>query len=281
MRILITGAAGLVGSALATAYAEEKVTALRHGDLDITLADRVRDAVETLRPDVIFNCSVIGVDACESDPLLAARVNVDGPRTLATAAQSVGALIVHFSTNYVFDGARTDTLPYTIDDEARPIQVYGRTKLEGERAVASAAERAILIRTSWVFGPGKESFLSSAGARLQRGDRIRAIVDTFASTTYVDDLVARARELVRLETYGTYHVVNDGVCSYETFARECARVTGVSDEDAARLIERVSEADMGRPAPRPRWTPMRCLLSERLGLAPLRPWEGALAAYLG
>jgi dTDP-4-dehydrorhamnose reductase len=202
-------------------------------------------------------------------------VNVTGPANLATAAERIGAAIVHLSTNYVFDGDRTSG-HYTIDDEPRPINVYGATKLGGERAVAAAAGRSMIVRTSWVFGKGKPTFLGTVAARLAGGERVQAIVDTFASTTSVADLVARLLEIVRRGHPGTYHVVNEGVCSYETFALEAARLVGADDS----LIERVTEASLARRAPRPRWTPMRCLLSERLGLAPMRTWEEALADYV-
>jgi dTDP-4-dehydrorhamnose reductase len=276
VRILITGAAGLVGSSLATTYATDEVFALHHRDLDITNARTVDETLQRLRPDVIFNCAVIGVDDCEADHALAERVNVSGPASLAIAAQRIGATIVHFSTNYVFDGGRTSALPYTVDDEAHPINVYGTTKLRGEHAVTAAATRAFIIRTSWVFGASKASFLSTAAARLARGERIQAITDTYASTTYVNDLVTRVRELVEHGHPGTYHVVNDGVCSYETFALEAARLTGSS----TTLIDRATEVSLARRAPRPRWTPMRCLLSERLGLSPMRPWQEALAEFV-
>lgn len=222
---------------------------------------------------------MIGVDRCEADPALAERVNVSGPAQLAACAERVGATIVHFSSNYVFDGQRT-SIPYTIDDDPRPVNVYGATKLLGEQAVAAAASRAFIVRTSWVFGPAKESFLSTVAARLARGETVQAIADTFASTTFVSDLVMRVQELVRRGHHGTYHVVNEGVCSYESFAREAARLVGLSDDAARRLIETATEASLRRLAPRPRWTPMRCVLSERLGLTPLRPWQHALAAYL-
>jgi dTDP-4-dehydrorhamnose reductase len=265
MRVLITGAAGLVGSALADACGTETV-ALRHRDLDITDARTVEETVQRARPEAIFNCAVIGVDDCEADPALAERLNVIGPAQLAASAERVGAMIVHFSTNYVFDGRRTTGIPYTIDDEPHPINVYGATKLRGERAVADAASRALIIRTSWVFGRGKTSFLSTVAARLARGERVQAIHDTFASTTYVHDLVARVLELVNRGHSGTYHVVNDGVCSYETFAREAARIIGAGET----LIEPASET---RPTPRPRWTPMQCI-------PPLRPWQDALREYV-
>lgn len=258
MRVLITGAAGLVGSHLARRF--PGAIALGHAELDITNLDAVR----RLRADVIFNCAVIGVDECEADPELAERVNVLGPATLARSAER----LVHFSTNYVFDGHRTAGL-YGVDDAAHPINVYGATKLRGERAVLAASPRALIVRTSWVYGPGKESFLSTVAARLARGERVQAITDTFASTTYVNDLVGRVMELVQRGESGIHHVVNEGVCSYETFALEAARLVGASPG----LIDRASEASHARPAPRPRWTPMQCV-------PPMRRWEEALAEYV-
>ncbi len=269
MRVLITGAAGLVASSVAAAYGDENVVALRHRDLDITDARAVDETVRRARPGVIFNCAVIGVDDCEADPPLAERVNVDGPAYLARAAEAAGATIVHFGTNYVFDGRRTDGIPYTAEDEPSPINVYGETKVRGERAVLATASRALIVRTSWVFGPAKNSFLSTVAARLARGERVQAITDTFASTTYVGDLTARVMELVQRGVYGTHHVVNDGVCSYETFALEAARLVGAPET----LIDRATEASMRRPAPRPRWTPMQCT-------PPLRPWQEALRAFV-
>jgi dTDP-4-dehydrorhamnose reductase len=266
-RVLIAGAAGLVGSALAAAYRDDEVIALRHRELDITDAKAVEEVVSQSRPALIFNCAVIGVDDCEADPALAERVNVDGPRNLANAAQRIGATVVHFSTNYVFDGDAR--VPYTVDDDARPINVYGVTKLRGERAVMDAATRAIVIRTSWVFGRGKVSFLSTVAEKLARGERVQAITDTFASTTFVGDLVTRTREIVARDEFGMHHVVNDGVCSYETFAREAARIVGAREE----LIELATEASLKRAAPRPRWTPMECV-------PPMRAWQDALADYI-
>ena len=133
----------------------------------------------------------------------------------------------------------------------------------------AAASRALIVRTSWVFGPAKNSFLSTVAARLVRGERVQAITDTFASTTFVGDLTARVRELVQRGAYGTHHVVNDGICSYETFALEAARLTGVPET----LIDRVTEASLRRPAPRPHWTPMQ-------SVPPLRPWQEALRAFV-
>ncbi|HEY2321322.1 MAG TPA: NAD(P)-dependent oxidoreductase [Thermoanaerobaculia bacterium] len=251
MRVAITGARGLVGSALARRYPD--AVRLTHRDLDITDRDAVSRVVGGF--DLVFNCAVIGVDDCEEDPALARAVNVDGPVNLAEAAKK----IVHFSTNYVFGGDEKKF--YSVDDDARPVNVYGATKLEGERAVLARSENALVIRTSWVYGPWKENFLSTVGSRLERGERVKAIGDVFASCTYVEDLVDTVAKL--LEERGVRHVVNEGVLSYADFARE---LTGDPS-----LIEVVSERDAMR-APRPRHTPLHNSLT-------MRDWREALRGY--
>lgn len=240
MRIVVAGASGLVGSALVR---RTGATGLRHRDLDIT----DERAVSSIDADLVINCAVIGVDECERDPALARAVNVEGPRLLARHAP----VIIHFSTNYVLD----------------PVNVYARTKLEGEEAVLAANPNALVIRTSWVFGRGKANFLSTAPAKLARGERIQAITDLWASTTYVEDLVTRVVSM--FGRTGVYAVVNEGVLTHEMFALEAARLLGADPT----LIDRISENDMRRLAPRPRHTPMQ-------SHPPLRPWQEALAEYL-
>lgn len=282
MRVLVTGARGLVGRRLSERLGSEghEVLALARAELDITDREAVFRRVEGARPGLVVNCAVLGVDECERDERAARAVNAEGPRLLAEAAAGCGAELLHFSTNYVFDGREEGREPYTQRDEARPVNAYGRTKLEGERVVREAAPRSFVVRTSWVYGRGKESFLSTAYARLARGQSVRAITDTRASTTYVEDLCGRVSEILEGRAYGTYHVVNEGVCSYYDFAREAARLAGLDDAEAARLIETAREEEMRREAARPRHTPMRCLLSEESGLAPLRHWREALAAFV-
>lgn len=276
---MITGAGGLVGRELKEMLlVTDDVIALTHRDLDITDVPAVRATVEKHHPDLIINCAVIGVDLCEERPDLARAINVEGPAALAGAAESIGSSMLHFSSNYVFDGFRTDRSFYTIDDAAEPINEYGRTKLAGENEVTRRCERSWIVRTSWVFGPGKDSFLATAHRRLAAGERIQAIADTYASTTWVRDLTVRVNEIVRRTDYGTFHVVNSGVCSYASFADEVARLLGLPPDRASRLIESVSEDQLKRRAPRPRWTPMACLMSQRLGLPPLRDWREAVAS---
>lgn len=281
MKIIITGAGGLVGSHLAQHLARDhEVQALKHRDLDITDWPAVRRSILVARPVLVINCVTVEVDDCERDPKLARRVHVEGPRGLAEVANRVGAEFIHFSTNYVFDGEEIGRAAYTVKDEPRPINVYGEAKVAGEVAVRETCSRAYIIRTSWVYGPGKQSFLSNAHRDLRDGKRSWAVSDVWACTTYVSDLVARITEILAGGRHGTYHVVNDGICSNYEFALEAGRLVGLTKARLEDLIEAVKEAEAKRLAPRPRYTPMRCLLSEEIGLSPLRDWRSALAAYV-
>jgi dTDP-4-dehydrorhamnose reductase len=281
VKVLIAAAAGLVGSHLAQRLARQHdVLALKHGDLDITDQSAVQRCVADAKPEVIFNCAVIQVDESEQDSAKAQAVNAKGPCYLAEAANRVGAEIVHFSTQYAFQGEPVGRAPYTITDEPAPVNVYGKTKLIGEEAVHEACAQSYIIRTSWVYGSGKDSFLCSVHNDLKEGKRVRAIDDIWSSTTYVEDLIDRVMMIRRTGFYGTYHVVNTGICTYYEFALEAGRLIGLARRELDSLIEITHERDMKRIAPRPRYTPLRCLLSEELGLPSMRDWHDALGAYV-
>ncbi|HKX49063.1 MAG TPA: dTDP-4-dehydrorhamnose reductase [Candidatus Binatia bacterium] len=281
VKVLVTGAAGLIGHHLAQRFAtDHDVLALKHQDLDITDPAAVRSRVAAERPSLIVNCAVVQVDEAERDAAKAAAVNVEGAGFLAEAAARCGAEIIQFSTQYAFDGELIGRAPYTIKDQPRPVNIYGKTKVAGEQAVRAACAQTYVIRTSWVYGSGKDSFLCTVHNDLGSGRRVRAIDDVWSSTTYVEDLIVRCSEILRLRHYGTYQIVNEGVCSYYDFALEAGRLAGLEKQQLGSLIEVVHERDMQRIAPRPRYTPMRCLLSEELGLAPMRHWRDALARYV-
>jgi dTDP-4-dehydrorhamnose reductase len=281
VKILITGAAGLVGSHLAKRFSgDHEVAALKRADLDITDRHAVQRSIAAINPEVIFNCAVLQVDESERNPALARAINAEGPRYLAETAAGAGAELVHFSTQYAFSGEPVGRAPYTVDDEPQPVNAYGKTKLAGERAVRAGCARSYVIRTSWVYGSGKNSFLCNVHEQLRAGKKVRAIEDIWSSTTYVEDLVDRCREILHARRYATYHVVNAGVCTYYEFALEAGRLLGLSPAELEPLIEITRERDMSRIAARPRYTPLRCLVSEKLGFAPMRDWRAALAAYV-
>lgn len=281
MKILITGAAGLVGSHLICRLSREyDVAALKHTDFDITDRAAVHRVVADVRPALIFNCAVLQVEESEKNPAMAQSINAVGPGYLAEAATEAGAEIVQFSTQYAFDGEPIGRAPYTTDDEPQPVNVYGQTKVAGEQAVREACVRSYIVRTSWVYGSGKSSFLCNVHEHLRAGKQVRAIDDIWSSTTYVKDLVDRCLEIFRTRRYATYHVVNAGVCTYYEFALEAGRLLGLTRADIDALIEITHERDMSRIAARPRYTPLRCLVSEEIGLTPMRDWHEALAAYV-
>jgi dTDP-4-dehydrorhamnose reductase len=281
VKILVTGAAGLVGSHFAQRFGmEHDLLALTRSELDITDARAVTSCVAAERPSLIVNCAVTQVDEAEQNPVKAEAVNVDGPKFLAEAANKFGAEIIQFSTQYAFAGETLGRSPYTIADQLRPVNCYGKTKVAGERAVRKACARNYIIRTSWVYGSGKDSFLCTVHNDLKAGKRVRAIDDVWSSTTYVDDLIDRCSEILAIRRHGTYHIVNEGVCSYYEFALEAGRLVGLEQDQVRSLLEVIHERDMQRVALRPRYTPMRCLLSEELGLPPMRHWRNALAEYV-
>lgn len=278
MKVFITGAGGMLGRVLAEHCGArgDEVFAHDRESLDITDERAVRETVERARPDAVLNCAAwTDVDGCELDPQQAFLVNSQGVEILATASRLAGAAFVTVSTDYVFDGRKEEGF-YTQRDDPHPLSAYGAAKLEGERRAQIASARTSVVRSGWIFGPGGKNFLATVVERAQKGERMKAITDSYGTPTHASDLAARLRELAELDLPGVYHVVNSGEgTSYEGFVRAAAIAAGVAGVE----IERVSMDSLKRTAPRPRNSRMRCLLSEAIGLAPLRDWRDALADF--
>ncbi len=252
----------------------DEVVAHGHATLDIADEQQVSDALRRERPDAVINCAAwTDVDGCELDPERAFQQNTRAVEILATASRAAGASLVTISTDYVFDGDQPGF--YTQRDDPAPKSVYGISKIEGERRAQAASARTIVVRTGWIFGVGGKNFLATAVERARRGEHLKAISDAYGTPTYADHLAARLRELAERDLPGVYHVVNRGEgTSFEGFARAAAEVAGVSIE-----IESVSMDALQRPAPRPRNSRLRCLVSEAIGLAPLPDWHAALRDF--
>jgi dTDP-4-dehydrorhamnose reductase len=278
LKILITGAGGLVGRALSEyclAQGDE-VFAYDHQSLDIADPEKVKAVVAERRPEAVINCAAwTNVDGCEGDPEKTRQVNSLGPENLARASRAVDAVFVTISTDYVFDGLKGGF--YTQRDQPRPINVYGHFKLEGERRAQVEHARTIVVRAGYIFGLGGKNFLSSIVPRARNGEKLMAIHDCFGTPTYGRDLAVRLRELALVDLPGVYHVVNSGDgASFETFAREALAVA----KCPADAIETISMDSLIRPAPRPRDTRLKCLLSPAIGLSPLRPWQEAVVDFV-
>lgn len=275
--VLIAGAAGLLGHCLAQRLEKPgwRVVPLPHAELDITIEADVRRRIKIERPAVLINCAATtDVDRCEVEPGWAHRVNVEGPRFLARACRDFDAQIVHISTDYVFDGTK-DGL-YTQDDEPNPQSVYARTKLGGELAVAEESGRAYVVRSSWIFGSGGKNFGSRVIEYARSGATLRGVTDQTSIPTYAPDLARRLEEIVERGVHGLYHVTNSGAGTWFEFARLALDLADMSDVE----VRPVTRAELNQAAPRPRHSAMRCLLSEKLALPPLRHWREALAEFV-
>lgn len=277
MKVLITGAGGMVGQALTKvcAGAGDRVAGYDHKALDIADFDRVREVLASERPDTTINCAAwTDVDGCEKDSQKSHRANALGPENLARACREFGSGLVTISTDYVFDGRKQGF--YTQRDDPNPESVYGVAKLEGERKSQMAYARTIVVRSGFIFGPGGTNFLSTIVSLALQGKRLLAINDATGTPTFAPDLAVRLRDLAVRDLPGIYHVVNAGEgATYDEFLREVLASANVTDAQ----VERVSMATLNRAAPRPVNSRLRCLLSEAIGLEPLRNWRDAVAEF--
>ncbi len=275
MRLLITGAAGMLGTDVqaAAAAAGHEVVALSRAQLDISDRAAALAAVAQARPDAVLNCAAYtNVDGAESEPDAAAAVNATGPGVLADAANAAGAWLVHVSTDYVFDGTKTS--PYVESDPTSPRSIYGSTKLLGERAVALAApERHTVVRSSWLFGTAGRSFPATMLRLAAERDVLTVVDDQVGCPTFTGHLAPALVELATCARIpGVLHLAAANECSWYRFAAEIMRATGTSVD-----LRPITTEEFPTPARRPAYSVLR---SERPG-APLLPsWQQGLAAYL-
>ncbi len=275
MRLVVTGAGGgLARTFLAQLPAHHSVSAFTHAELDIGDHDAVMRSVPPLEPHLIVNLAAFtAVDANESDPGRAWRDNAHGPQSLALAARVTDAWLLHVSTDYVFDG--TKGAAYDEFDDPRPLSVYGRTKLAGERLVREAWWRHVIVRTGQVFGGGAD-YASTAIERLRAGETVGGLADRFGTPTPVRELAARLLPLVLAGRPGTYHVAGpERACWFDVLTRAKA-IGGLSGE-----VERQASSDLVLPAPRPTDASLTSVRLPALGLEPMPSLDEALRAFLG
>jgi len=280
MRALVVGSAGQLGRELVTLLGSECVWAGDTAELDVTDAKAVAALVAQTTPDVLFNATAWNrVDAAESEPEAAFAVNALAPRALAVAAREEGALLVHFSTDYVFDGSATR--PYREDDAPRPLSVYGASKLAGELLVAASGVESLIVRTSGLIGRGGSeqkggSFVDRILSQARAGRPLRIVSDQVFAPTIAGDLAAAALALVRARARGLFHVTNEGSCSWHELASAALALAHVDVP-----VEPISIADLRLPAARPRYSVLDSARYQGLGLPPLRHWRDALADCVG
>lgn len=267
-----------------------KVTAVDLPDFDMTNRDLVLAYIEDLKPDIIVNCAAFtNVDGCETERSLAEQVNGVAVGYLAEAAKQVGAVLVHISTDYVFDGTKNS--PYVEADPTNPQSAYGRSKLSGERAILSSGlENFFIVRTSWLYGPGGNNFVETIIRLSKERTDLGIVADQVGSPTYTEDLAKAVFALLDVSSshraqvsspYGIYHFSNEGQCSWYEFAVEIAKVARLNGESLkVEKIKPINTEDYPLPAKRPAYSVFSkkkyCMATGRN----LPAWQDSLARYM-
>lgn len=245
MRVLVTGASGQLGYDVCRELTRRGIVnrGVDIEELDITDGNAVGAFIDDYSPDALIHCAAwTAVEAAEDDPERARKVNTDGTRNIAAACERIGTGMMYISTDYVFPG--TGELYYEPDDPTGPLNVYGRTKLDGERAVREQLSRYFIVRISWAFGRNGNNFVKTMLQLAKMRDKIRVVCDQIGSPTYTADVAPLLCDMIETEKYGTYHATNEGVCSWAELAREIFKIAGIpvkvepvlSDEYSARAV---------------------------------------------
>jgi dTDP-4-dehydrorhamnose reductase len=257
--VLIFGANGMLGHALRDVF--PGACLLGHHDVDITDAAAVKKVIHREQPSVVINAAAYtDVDGCEDHQDLANAVNGNAPGYLAAACSEAGTMLVHYSTDYIFDGTRMD---YREDDTPNPLSAYGRSKLLGERSIQKNTRNYRIIRTSWLFGSHGKNFVDTILALSHQHPQVKVVNDQVGKPTYTVDLARKTPEIISREP-GIYHITNDGVCSWYEFA-------------SAFIPNAVpcSTAEFPRKAKRPAFS---VLVNSKT--TPLRHWSEAVKEYI-
>jgi dTDP-4-dehydrorhamnose reductase len=277
-RVVVLGARGTLGLALCEqlpAAGWSVAEALGRADCDIRDEAALRALFDRVRPAVVFNAAAYtDVDRAETEPELAEAVNAEGARSVARAAEAVGAAVVHYSTDFVFDGE--SERPYDETDPPSPQGSYARSKVAGDAAVTAASTRHFIVRVGCLYGRNGRNFPSTIVRRLRKGETVRADRERLGSPTWVREVARVSAALAETERYGLYHCTSHGETSWADFARLAAVILGVPEG----RVEGVPTAALPMKAPRPR----RAILDNRMlrerGLDTLSTWQEALRAFI-
>ncbi len=284
LRLLLFGGSGQVGFELAQRLARSAdIKAPGRADADLSQPEGLRAIVRACRPDIVVNAAAYtAVDRAEQEPERARAVNAAAPRVLAEECARLGALLVHYSTDYVFDGtART---PYVEDDEPRPLNVYGRTKLDGERAIVEAGGAYVIIRSSWVYASHGTNFLRTVQRLFHERSHVSVVSDQLGTPTsagvVADGTITVLAAFTTDAQSGIYHLTGEGYTSWHGFAQ--AIHAGLARREAlqCRSVVAVSSAEYPAAAKRPAWSVLNCTRITKAFGVRLRPWQEQLAVVL-
>ena len=276
MKILVTGARGMLGSDLMERLGRgHEAVGVDIDEFDILDARAVRDGIASYAPGWVVHCAAFtNVDGCEAEPGKAYEVNATGAGNVAAACRTAGARLVFISTDYVYDG-RKDA-PYVETDPVGPLNVYGASKLKGEQDALAALPDALIVRTSWLYGRKGPNFVEAILAQVGKKDELSVVADQAGSPTYTPDLSDGITRLIEAGAAGVVHVSNEGACSWYEYALRVLDLAGVR----GIKVRPITTAELGRPALRPANS---ALSKDRYNAVTghrLRPWDEALAEYI-
>lgn len=277
MKILLTGCKGQLGLELIRQLGKSgqsfDLLETDVHNLDITNQEEVLRLVRDEKPDIIINCAAYtNVDMCETDEAAAFKVNAIGPQNLSAAAYSIGSKIVQISTDYVFDGI-VDS-PRREYDSVNPQSAYGRSKALGETLVRDTNPRHFILRTAWLYGEGK-NFVRTMLKLASENDLVKVVNDQFGSPTSTKDVASCVIDIMKTESYGTYHATCEGTCSWHEFALKIFELKGINIK-----VDTLTTEELNRPAKRPKYSVLDNYMLKLIGLNNFRNWEEALADYL-
>ena len=278
MKILITGANGLLGNELVSVLKNDHSLILfSHSQLDISDSESVNKQIDSSLPDVIINSAAYTqVDACETNYDLAYKSNAIGPKNLAIKCKQLGIPFIHISTDYVFEGNENNNKPFKEDDKLGPKTVYGKTKLEGENLVKQNCDKYFVLRTAWLYGQGK-NFVKTMLNLSKKNKELKVVNDQIGSPTYAKDLAKAIKEIIdkKSDKYGIYHITNKGEVQWYEFAKKIFEIKKIEIK-----INPVTSEEFPRPAPRPHYSVLNNQKWINAGFNPLRNYEEALKEYL-
>jgi dTDP-4-dehydrorhamnose reductase len=283
MKIVILGAGGRLGAALMREYREKyDLAGFNHAQLDLANLHEVRGTLGAIDFDVLINSAAFtNVDACETERDRAFLINAEAPGILAQICNEKDAKLIHFSTDYVFDGEKS--APYTEDDQANPISAYGESKLAGEKCVRAAEDRHLVVRVSWVFGPDRPSFVDAMIKRAQQEEKVDAIADKLSTPTYTHDIANMLPQFFdRGVAGGILHFANAGKCSWQEYAQcalDCCYDAGILLN--GRTVGALKMREMTNwLARRPVYSVLSTAKYAELTGTPSRAWREAVADYI-
>ncbi len=273
-KILVTGCNGQLGRAINKEYENEEVTLINTdvAELDITDIDAVMAFVNDIKPDVIINCAAhTNVNLCESQWDLAYKINAIGPRNLSIAATSIGAKMIHVSTDYVFDGSAST--PYDEFSPVAPLGAYGKTKLEGENFVKQFADKFFIVRTAWLYGDGKNFVKTMLTIGKEKGE-VGVVADQVGSPTSAKELAKAIHMLEPTDNYGVFHGTCEGYCSWADFAEKIFEYAGLDVK-----VNRLTTDEYPTPAKRPAYSVLDNYMLSLTTDFKFAQWEDALKEY--